>query len=168
MDDDDAFELDARRKATLLRHQKPPPFRNRNARQGIRSDPLPRHHHRAARIDIGWEVSSRTRAVGDIYHPAGGVVVDIATTETADPDTGEICDVVRFRTYDLFIAQHLALTWVDLVDVDFERITPPDRAAGWAVIIRLAKQIGAARHRWPTPQDLDRLAMAARLARAIT
>lgn len=143
-------------------------FRDRNMRTGIRTDPLPGRQHLLAQADIGWEIYSASRALGDVEHAIGGVIIDTAITRTVDDDTGEVLERVRFQIYDPFVADHLAYGWVDQADVDPDRIQPPSRTTCWVIIGRLCRQIGASKHAWPAPKDIERLTVAMRLARVIT
>lgn len=164
---DDAWEIEARRKASRLRDaQISATFRTRNTRTGVRTDPLPGAQHLASRIEVGWEVYSATRAVIDVDRPAGGVVVDIAAGRTADPDTGELADVTRYRTYhpEPGLSEETRWGWVDHADIDPNSVTPPNRATLWWLVGRLG---WPSKHRWPQPDELDRLDLAARLARVL-
>lgn len=137
-------------------------------RTGVRTDPLPGRQHLLSQLDTGWEIYSASRALGDIEHTIGGVIIDTTTIRTVNDDTGELSETVRYQIYDPFVADHLAYGWVDQADIDPERITPPSRTTCWVIIGRLCRQIGASKHQWPGTKDLDRLAIAMRLARVIT
>jgi hypothetical protein len=106
--DDDARELAARRQAA-----QPARYQNRRTRTGFvpaRAEPVPgtRTFFLEA-ITPGWVIYDNRTPDSGIW-PAG-VVTQIIHTTTADPETGELYPVTRYRAYN---HRNLANPWTVL------------------------------------------------------
>ena len=164
--DDDAHELQVRRRAAFLADQ-PHPLVDATGSVRGRTDPLPGREHLLSQIGVGWEVFSMTRAVLYEEHSMGGIVIEIIDRTWPDYLTGEMLHRIVYKTFDLFIARHLSWGHVESDDVDAARIQPPSRTNLTSAVRRLCRYVAEGKPRWLNPADLDHLAVIGRLTRAV-
>jgi hypothetical protein len=165
--------MKARRAAAALRHPT-----GADDRLTAAPGPVVGAHHKGALalVDVGWTVWARTD--GNIRHlrlndrgeARGGVIIDITTRRSANPDTGEIVTERAFRCADPYRVPQLHWTTLTEAQVNPDAVETPERMRRWRVICALLE----AARRPGRPLDLVRteherleaLADAWRLARA--